>query len=221
MPRSRFFKLSVDRQREILEQAAREFAAHGYGRASLNRIIASVGLNKGSFYYCFDGKADLFEAVVQMLWDVAVPPEDSDPTRLDADTFWPALEEAFHRGHMELSQRPWLAGVARLLLVPPGSEPDAPPQTDILERGQRFATRLLAHGQCLGVVRDDVPLDYLLTVLTAADHASDRWLIARIDGATHDEREKASLQTVDLWRRIAQPRGTGTPRRDDAAEQPA
>ena len=67
MPRPRFSKLPVLRQREILERAAQEFAACGYEHASLNHIIDALGLNKGVFYYNFDSKADLFAAVVQMV----------------------------------------------------------------------------------------------------------------------------------------------------------
>ena len=39
MPRPRFDKLAVGKRERILEAAAKEFAAHGYDGASLNRIL--------------------------------------------------------------------------------------------------------------------------------------------------------------------------------------
>ena len=43
-----------------------EFAAHGFHDASLNRIIEAAGISKGSMYYYFDGKEDLFAHVTRI-----------------------------------------------------------------------------------------------------------------------------------------------------------
>ena len=60
MPRPRFEKLPVEKQEQILEAAAKEFTAHGYDGASLNRILEEAGISKGAAYYYFDDKADLY-----------------------------------------------------------------------------------------------------------------------------------------------------------------
>lgn len=60
MPRPRFQKLSIEKQQAILEAAAREFSAHGYEGASINKILETAQLSKGAAYYYFDDKADLF-----------------------------------------------------------------------------------------------------------------------------------------------------------------
>ena len=46
MTRPRFHRLAIAQQERILDAALREFAAHGFGDASLNRIIAAAGISK-------------------------------------------------------------------------------------------------------------------------------------------------------------------------------
>jgi hypothetical protein len=48
--RPRFLKFDPERRDRLLEAAAEEFAARGYGAASLNKLIARLGLSKGQFY---------------------------------------------------------------------------------------------------------------------------------------------------------------------------
>ena len=47
-----------------MENAFREIHAHGYGGASLDRILASSGVTKGALYHHFKSKADLLHAVL-------------------------------------------------------------------------------------------------------------------------------------------------------------
>ncbi len=208
MPRPRFAKLPPERQAQVLEKAAEEFAAHGYAHASLNHIIAALGLNKGVFYYYFDGKADLFGAVLARIWDAVLPPGELVIERLDAATFWPSVEQLIRRSHALIGSKPWAVGLARLFFEP---QPEGAAQAtrDLMLRGHSWAATLLLHGQRLGVVRMDVPLDYLLQVLTAADSASDKWLFANWNQMTAAERDQVHVRTVGLWRRLSEPRSSG------------
>ena len=49
----------------LLDAAARVFAASGYGGASVDRIVRDAGLSKGTFYWHFASKEDLFLALVE------------------------------------------------------------------------------------------------------------------------------------------------------------
>ena len=50
---------------ERIHQAARqEFLAKGFQRASLRKIVQSVGMTTGAFYGYYRSKADLFAALV-------------------------------------------------------------------------------------------------------------------------------------------------------------
>ncbi|GBQ31178.1 TetR/AcrR family transcriptional regulator [Gluconacetobacter azotocaptans] len=56
---------SAAKRQQILEGAARIFAAHGYEGASMSQIARDAGVSKGTLYNYFDSKATLFSAFVQ------------------------------------------------------------------------------------------------------------------------------------------------------------
>jgi AcrR family transcriptional regulator len=56
--------LSPEKERQILDGAARAFAADGYEGASMSRIAAVAGVSKGTLYNYFAGKRELFAAFV-------------------------------------------------------------------------------------------------------------------------------------------------------------
>ena len=48
----------------LLEAAKQEFMAKGYNKASLRSICAKAGVTTGALYFFFEGKAELFSAIV-------------------------------------------------------------------------------------------------------------------------------------------------------------
>ena len=52
-----------DKQDRILDEALSEFAAKGYARASLNRLVSRLGIAKGSIFKYFRDKPGLFSQV--------------------------------------------------------------------------------------------------------------------------------------------------------------
>ncbi|MDQ2929147.1 MAG: TetR/AcrR family transcriptional regulator [Caldimonas sp.] len=52
-------------QQEILRAAMAEFADHGFGGARIDAIAERAGVNKKLIYYYFEGKDDLFLAVLE------------------------------------------------------------------------------------------------------------------------------------------------------------
>ena len=55
-------------QQEILAAASAEFAAHGFGGARIEAIAERAGVNKKLIYYYFDGKDELFLAVLEQTY---------------------------------------------------------------------------------------------------------------------------------------------------------
>lgn len=60
MPNKTFFNLSSNQQEEIIAVSLEEFASHDYESVSINKIISTLGIAKGSFYRYFDSKKDLY-----------------------------------------------------------------------------------------------------------------------------------------------------------------
>ena len=61
---------SFDRREALLEAAMDEFAAKSYEEASLNSIIKNAGISKGTFYYHFKDKQDLYLNILRLLVDM-------------------------------------------------------------------------------------------------------------------------------------------------------
>ncbi|MCK7486986.1 MAG: TetR/AcrR family transcriptional regulator [Bacillus subtilis] len=59
MPKSTFDNLPESKKRAIIIAARQEFAAVPFAEASINRIIKSANISRGSFYQYFENKVDL------------------------------------------------------------------------------------------------------------------------------------------------------------------
>ena len=60
MPLARYESIDESLKTRILDVSKEEFGAHGYEGASYNKIIQKIGISKGSMYYYFENKEDLF-----------------------------------------------------------------------------------------------------------------------------------------------------------------
>jgi AcrR family transcriptional regulator len=76
-----------DAREELLEAAAQVFAERGFQAASVDEIAARAGFSKGAVYWHFDGKDDLFFALLEERLDgpvrEAVASFESAPAEVD------------------------------------------------------------------------------------------------------------------------------------------
>jgi AcrR family transcriptional regulator len=201
MARARFDNLEPERRNAMLAAAAEEFAAHGYGGASLNRIIEAAGISKGSLYYYFDDKADLFASVVEeairRLMEELGPLELE---RLERTTYWDAVRDYGLRSTELIGRDAWYVRLAtafpRLREDPAAVEAVKP----ALEWGRRLTRSLLKRGRELGVVRRDLPLGLLVEVTMAVDDAGDRWMMARLEEYQGEALKRLIEGRIDLMR---------------------
>lgn len=201
MARTRFDNLEPERREAILSAAGEEFAAHGYAAASLNRIIDEAGISKGSLYYYFDDKADLFASVVEQTVERLLESMHGFPMdELTRTNFWETLRDYGLRSLDLMSQDEWYVRLAmafpRLRREPEAVEGVRP----ALEWGRRLTTELLRRGRELGVVRRDLPLEYLVEVTMAADEAGDRWMMEHLDEYRGEALTRLVEARIDLMR---------------------
>jgi AcrR family transcriptional regulator len=82
----------------LYDAALNAFSAMSYGKASLNDIIKAAGLNKGSFYYRFFDKMDLYLSLLHRIgmekMDMLQP--DNNYSALSSDFFESFREKALH-----------------------------------------------------------------------------------------------------------------------------
>ena len=139
-------KLSNNRALRIVAAARDEFAARGFEGARVERIIRRAGVNKQLLFYYFHSKRGLFQAVLRAgvaelegaLTDLPGSSEGRPLTRIREAL---SLQFDYLSGHPELVNLLSFAGRA-----------DIAPFAPAIKR----LVVLLAAGQGLGQVRDDV-----------------------------------------------------------------
>lgn len=179
MVRPRFAKLAPEQQRRILQAAVDEFAAHGFHDASLNQVIESAGISKGSLYYYFDGKDDLYVYAVQTelerlfarLGPFPLPSEG------DADEFWSALESYYLTLMSALVDSPQLAALIRGWIASSTNPALRKAQQEVEQSLGPWLQQALTAGQRVGAIRTDLPPALLIAVVSGMGQAMDTWLL--------------------------------------------
>jgi AcrR family transcriptional regulator len=181
MVRPRFAKLPAHLQQSIVQAALDEFSAHGFHDASLNRVIEAAGISKGSMYYYFDGKEDLFAYVAQaglggLIAEVGPLP---DLGAGDADAFWSVLEDYYLRLARALLASPQLAALLRVWSAA-SKNPEFQQAAGQMEQASLpWIAQALAVGHRVGAVRDDVPDTLLMAAVLGMGEAMDFWLLSQ------------------------------------------
>jgi AcrR family transcriptional regulator len=206
MPRPRFDTASPTLKQAILEAASREFADSGYDGASLNQIIESSGLSKGSFYYYFDDKTDLAATVFVAASLRMAPSLEGLEAATDADGFWAALERQNRDSVAMLLAKP---GDLKLVSKLGGAYVDHPELAAkvaplIAELGTRWL-KALTHGQTLGAIRGDVPLPVLMAAVQGSKESLVKVYMGRGASLSPAELERFAELTWDLARRLLAP----------------
>ena len=208
MPHPRFSKLAEPRQSNILVAAAKEFAAHGYADASINRILEQAGISKSVAYYYFESKEDLFLTVVQHglaeRW-VGVEEVYQLIASLTADTFWPGVSDKFRRALLHSFDTGWPYGVIRTLRQLRYKQSDEAPLATFVRRYLGLLAKLVERGQTLGLIRTDVPDDQLIGWVQAMHDANDRWVLDHWSELDRQALEATSDRWVDGMRRLLSP----------------
>ncbi|MBS4022698.1 MAG: TetR/AcrR family transcriptional regulator [Dethiobacter sp.] len=60
MPTETFNNLSEEKKQKIFEGAVQEFSVRRFSEASINQIVKTAGISRGSFYQYFSGKEDIY-----------------------------------------------------------------------------------------------------------------------------------------------------------------
>jgi AcrR family transcriptional regulator len=201
MVRPRFAKLPPEQQESILAVALEEFAGRGYYEASLNRVIEAAGISKGSMYYYFDGKEDLYVhvtrgAIAQLFARVGVAP---DLEAADADSFWSLVADYYLQLMRALAAWPQLAALLRGWTAASRNPAVQQAQGDLERASLPWIEQALVTGQRVGAVRTDVPASLLIAVALGMGEAMDLWLMAT--QPNDDDLPGLSSALVDMIRR--------------------
>lgn len=153
-----FLQLAPAKQQRILNAAIQEFAAKGYGNASLNRVVQEARISKGSLFTYFRNKSGLFTLVYRMTLErVKNYLRAVRDNSLD-DDFFTRLEKILRAGVQFITDHPHLAQIYYRLIY----TGDAPYQKEFLKDIHResldFMESLIEIGMARNQIRADIDL---------------------------------------------------------------
>ncbi len=201
LPRERLRGLSAGQQAQLLDPAEREFAAHGYSKASLNRILTTAGMSKGQAYYYISDKADLYGAVIEralarlverigLVWQ----------TPLGAEDFWRQVGVFFDRLAAVFKEDETLAALARGLYEGPTSQGAS---SDLMRTVRQKLEELLCEGQTVGAIRKDMPRSLIAAALFGAAREIDFWFATHWDELSLNDALDLNRKTIGMIRAMA------------------
>lgn len=132
-------------------------------------------------YYYFDGKEDLYayvaERAVAGLFTQVGPLPDLGSS--DADGFWSLLGDYYLRLMRALIAAPQLAALLRGWAAAAKSPASQKAQQELEQTSLPWIAQVLATGQRVGAVRDDMPPTLLIAVTMGMGEAMDVWLMSQ------------------------------------------
>ncbi len=197
-------KMKPERRDALFTAATQEFTEHGFEQASLNRIIADVGMSKSSFYHYFANKTELFQQILhQTLAPFAAISEAFEPEILDKNTFWPSILAVSQSASQLFTAQPQVFRVGRMfhrnLAEPNGI------CAGMMEAPLALLTRILEHGKVIGTIRADLPTSLLLEAAMGLGMAIDRWALEHTENYSKAEFDAFMGKTVSLFVRVLAP----------------
>lgn len=158
-PVARWRRRKDARPAEIVEAALACFGERGFAATRLDEIAARAGVTKGTLYLYFEGKEDLFKAVVR---ETLIPNLERFEA-LAAATRSPVamLQQLILMWPSVIAERP-IGAIPKLVIAEAGNFPDLARfyLDEVVSRGLRLVTGILRRGVETGEMRADLDIDH-------------------------------------------------------------
>jgi AcrR family transcriptional regulator len=209
----RFAKLDPTKKATIIAVATEEFARQGYEKASLNRIIVRCGMSRGTLYYYFADKEDLYETVIRDfsraildLWsgDAEGGGEAFSGARTSA-AYWEEWVAHYRRSIRYYLQNPVVAELLWRSIRKRASGTSHPVLNEVADQMREWVRQALIRGERIGAVRTDLPQGLLLDTAFSMLEGFARWLARGWSESSEDRIDEHARLVSDFLRRIAEP----------------
>ncbi|HYX33443.1 MAG TPA: TetR/AcrR family transcriptional regulator [Oligoflexus sp.] len=164
MPNPRIEKLDTGRIALIMSVALEEFARHRYRDASFNRIIKASQMAKGTMYYYFTSKEDLFMTLYKATvreFNRLLPLTRQLPRQ--KQHYWQTTQELLEGLEQTLLQKPGISQFVLNFLVGGEQQDDHPARATALSV-DAWLQQWINQGQLLGVLRSDLTATRLTAI---------------------------------------------------------
>jgi len=195
--RTRSVKKPEERRSEIMAAAQALFTEQGYESTSIDQIVDSVGVAKGTFYYYFDAKHDVLEAIVDDMSLTIVGLLDGiagDPD-LGAIEKWEQLVLVVN--NWKLARRDELMAVARVMYSDANLVWRTKFTAVAMERAAPAFAEVIAQGVDEGVFATDYPDESAALVLAMLQAANGKVAELLLFPDEHEDAEVIAKRYLD------------------------
>ena len=190
-------RLAPDRRRTLVRLAAQEFATAGFAGASLNRIIAAMGMSKSSFYHLLSAKQELFElTAADLAAEVGAELQVPEPAAFAGPQFWPMTRDLV----AQLTEA--LVGNEDALLLGRMVYAGSAPAVGAIGQIEDWVGQVLAAGRGAGQVRTELPADLQRELVAAVLRTLDEWAVQQEEAMDSGSAEQFTGTVFDLLRRM-------------------
>jgi len=200
----RFEKISPEKRAAILEAARDEFSRNGFEQSSLNEILKTAGISKGSFYYYFEDKVDLYATTITEALGPYLIRLDEVCNVDTPDAYWEELEDYIRETVEELYRNPELIRLGKGLVQLKMSSLQPQGITDLVTLSRSKIATLVERGRRAGAITTDIPDDLLVNILTGIDEALDYWSFEHVETLSLLDVEGHTLFFLKLFKLIAE-----------------
>jgi AcrR family transcriptional regulator len=164
----------VDTRGEIIEKAQALFGTKGYDATSVQTIIDTVGISKGTFYHHFASKEDLLDAVIVQMTHEAL--EAVEPTVADTSLDAVAKTNRFMATMRQwrLAHIPMVRETLKILLRDENAIIRQKMHQRILDLTRPLLARIITQGVEEGVFHTSDPDETATLVLQLSNSVGDR-----------------------------------------------
>lgn len=160
-----FKNLSPEKRDRIFESAVNEFADKGFETASMNRVVQSAGISKGSLFQYFQTKLDLFDTVVNLATKQVKAYLRQARDETENQPLAIRITSLLNSGFAFIDAHPRLARIYFGLLQS-GKAPFGTRKLNALhQQSIAFLMKLLAQAQERGELRDDLDVQQVAFLL--------------------------------------------------------
>lgn len=147
-----FSRLSPDKQNRILDASIEEFAEKGFQTASMNRVVDSAGIAKGSLFNYFKTKSSLFIYVYGLALNNVKDYLRTVKDKTKNDPFFTRLEKLMYAGVEFIQDHPRLARIYFRILY----TSDSPHSREILMELRKLSAGYLGELIQDGIDRNEL-----------------------------------------------------------------
>ena len=157
---------SFKNKRELIDAAIKEFSERGYETASLNNILKEAQISKGTFYYHFTNKEDLYFYLIDILIEEK---KKFFGTNFDPDIYqkniFDLLKFLTHKGIQFAQNHPHITKFSASYIKERGNEIYEKALKKYNYQDNDFVNFIVENAYSRGELREDLSIDFIKNLI--------------------------------------------------------